>query len=161
MNTQEQTRRDLEIAVSEAGDLEGELIYKATLLGKASESVNDAQTAVRYAKQDIEGWEATERSYQEAMRLNKQGVLTAGDAKGRDTQFDSHLNKLREDAGTEYGQKSRRLLQAEAKLRGAESEEDALKYQWSALRAVAELKVARINALRDLLVTFPQIEVAR
>lgn len=81
-------------------------------------------------------------------------VLTAGDAGTRDKQFEHFLQTIaRTNPSHEYTMALRRLAEMESKEGYTQDQIKAAERLLSAQRAVADIKIARINALSRLLPT--------
>lgn len=134
---------------ADTAGLEKTLVECALEMGELYTKAQELSAQVKQSQAQGAQNESIARAEQEALRANKMGVMTAGDAKAREAQFEAYwVTQLNEDV--RYRQDYLELRQAEGELLNAQTELKSAELEFTALRAVADLRVARLNALIQL-----------
>lgn len=140
---------ELYILQLDTAQLETKLFDCAAEVGELYTKAQELSAQVKQSQSQVAQNESIARAEQEALRANKMGVMTAGDAKAREAQFGAYwLEQLNVDV--RYHQDYLELRQAEGELLNAQTELKSAELEFTALRAVADLRVARLNALINL-----------
>lgn len=141
-----------------AAQIETELRECVGRINRAAAEMDVHTARVNDLSTQVEQHEAILRSGQEALRsqmtkgeaVPKGLALTAGDAKTRDEQFKAYLAEQAQDETSDYGSAVVELRMEQAQFAAGQMTVKSEEREFTALRAVADLRAARLAALAEL-----------